>query len=81
MADRDLTTQDILRDGSRGARLCETCWDAMTDQVLPSDQTATGLEEACCAACWPVALQSQPVYGMNIPERVEQYLEREGILW
>ena len=46
---------DALRDAARGALLCETCFDAMTDQVLPAAQTATGLDEACCAACWPRA--------------------------
>jgi hypothetical protein len=47
--------EDMLRDSSRGAMLCETCWDAMTDFVLPGDWTATGLDEACCAGCWPLS--------------------------
>lgn len=42
------------REASRGTLLCETCWDAMTDQVLPGTRTATGLDEACCAGCWPL---------------------------
>lgn len=40
-------------DASTGAYLCETCFDAMTDLVLPAAHTATGQEEACCAGCWP----------------------------
>jgi hypothetical protein len=48
------TAVDHLRDASRGSRICETCWDAMTDLVLPGDWTATGLDEACCAGCWPL---------------------------
>lgn len=42
---------EMSRDASRGTYLCETCWDAMTDQVVPGSLTATGLDEARCAGC------------------------------
>lgn len=44
---------EATRDTSRGALLCEMCFDAMTDQVLPAERSETGGEMACCAACWP----------------------------
>jgi hypothetical protein len=52
--------EDMLRDSSRGAMLCETCWDAMTDLVLSGAWTTTGLDEACCAGCWPIPLPPSP---------------------
>lgn len=39
-------------EGARGQYLCELCFDVMTDQVLPAEQSETGMEMACCAACW-----------------------------
>lgn len=46
-----LAMADLSRSASRGSLLCEQCWDAMTDLVIPASETATGLEEACCEAC------------------------------
>jgi hypothetical protein len=65
-----MALDDSLRDASRGACLCETCFDAMTDLVLPGDWTATGLEEACCAGCWPlhlVPIRDPRLYGRLQP--------------
>jgi hypothetical protein len=42
---------DRVRDGSRGALLCETCFDCMTSRVVSADLSGTGLEMAQCVAC------------------------------
>lgn len=36
---------------SQGHYLCEGCWDQMTDEVLPADQSPTGLDMGYCHAC------------------------------
>ena len=67
--------EDVQRDASRGARICETCFDAMTDLVLSGEWTATGLEEACCAGCWPysrVPIHDPRLYGRLRPGAVHQ---------
>lgn len=42
-------TDNPWRDHStRGAYLCEICFDVMTDGVIPADESGTGLEMAWC---------------------------------
>ncbi len=40
------------QDGLRGGYLCETCFDAMTDDIVTID----GLEQAQCQACARLAV-------------------------
>lgn len=42
------TADGRQRDASRGRFLCEVCFDASTDQILPAGQSPTGLEMAWC---------------------------------
>jgi hypothetical protein len=36
---------------STGRYLCERCFDAMTNTILPASQSETGDEIAVCAGC------------------------------
>ena len=40
-----------IADLARGQYVCEVCYDAMTDDVLPAVQSPTGMEIAICGTC------------------------------
>lgn len=49
-----VTAEEAIAGGTEGQGrfLCEQCYDAFTDYVLCASKSDSGLEEACCDACY-----------------------------
>jgi hypothetical protein len=70
---------DKQRDVSTGAFLCEVCFDAMTDMVLSTAHSPTGMEMAVCEACQGVRRPVRWVCGGDFDE-VQRWARDQHLL-